>query len=125
VQRVLAVNVLGTVLCCREAVRRMSTRHGGSGGSVVLVSSAASRLGSPGEYRKDPPAPRPLASSRRDPAGGPRARASGSTSSARASSRRGSTPAAASPTGWSGWARRCPWAAPACPRRWPPPWCGC
>ncbi len=50
VQRMLAVNVLGTVLCCREAVRRMSTRHGGSGGSVVLVSSAASRLGSPGEY---------------------------------------------------------------------------
>jgi NAD(P)-dependent dehydrogenase (short-subunit alcohol dehydrogenase family) len=50
VQRMLAVNVLGTVLCCREAVRRMSTRHGGAGGSVVLVSSAASRLGSPGEY---------------------------------------------------------------------------
>ncbi len=50
VQRLLAVNVLGTVLCCREAVRRMSTRHGGTGGSVVLVSSAASRLGSPGEY---------------------------------------------------------------------------
>ncbi|SDC20000.1 NAD(P)-dependent dehydrogenase, short-chain alcohol dehydrogenase family [Geodermatophilus telluris] len=50
VQRVLAVNVLGAVLCCREAVRRMSTRHGGTGGSVVLVSSAASRLGSPGEY---------------------------------------------------------------------------
>ena len=50
VQRMLAVNVLGTVLCCREAVLRMSTRHGGSGGSVVLVSSAASRLGSPGEY---------------------------------------------------------------------------
>jgi len=50
VQRMLAVNVLGTVLCCREAVRRMSTRHGGSGGSIVLVSSAASRLGSPGEY---------------------------------------------------------------------------
>ncbi|HYO35052.1 MAG TPA: SDR family oxidoreductase [Geodermatophilus sp.] len=50
VQRLLAVNVLGTVLCCREAVRRMSTRYGGGGGSVVLVSSAASRLGSPGEY---------------------------------------------------------------------------
>ena len=50
VQRMLAVNVLGTVLCCREAVRRMSTRHGGRGGAVALVSSAASRLGSPGEY---------------------------------------------------------------------------
>jgi NAD(P)-dependent dehydrogenase (short-subunit alcohol dehydrogenase family) len=50
VQRMLAVNVLGTVLCCREAVRRMSTRHGGGGGAIALVSSAASRLGSPGEY---------------------------------------------------------------------------
>ena len=50
VQRMLAVNVLGTVLCCREAVRRMSTRHGGNGGAITLVSSAASRLGSPGEY---------------------------------------------------------------------------
>ena len=50
VRRMLEVNVLGTVLCCREAVRRMSTRHGGPGGSIVLVSSAASRLGSPGEY---------------------------------------------------------------------------
>ena len=50
VQRMLAVNVLGAVLCCREAVRRMSTRHGGAGGSIVLVSSVASRLGSPGEY---------------------------------------------------------------------------
>ena len=50
VRRMLEVNVLGAVLCCREAVRRMSTRYGGPGGSVVLVSSAASRLGSPGEY---------------------------------------------------------------------------
>jgi NAD(P)-dependent dehydrogenase (short-subunit alcohol dehydrogenase family) len=49
-QRVLAVNVLGTLLCAREAVRRMSTRHGGTGGCIVNVSSAASRLGSPGEY---------------------------------------------------------------------------
>ncbi|HEX8518842.1 MAG TPA: SDR family oxidoreductase [Pseudonocardia sp.] len=50
VERVLAVNALGPILCCREAVRRLSTRHGGPGGAVVLVSSAASRLGSPGEY---------------------------------------------------------------------------
>jgi NAD(P)-dependent dehydrogenase (short-subunit alcohol dehydrogenase family) len=50
VERILAVNVLGPVLCCREAVRRLSTRHGGPGGSIVLLSSAASRLGSPGEY---------------------------------------------------------------------------
>jgi NAD(P)-dependent dehydrogenase (short-subunit alcohol dehydrogenase family) len=44
------INVIGTMLCAREAVRRMSTRHGGSGGAMVNVSSAASRLGSPGQY---------------------------------------------------------------------------
>lgn len=50
VSRVLATNVLGTLLCAREAVRRMSTAHGGAGGAIVNVSSAASRLGSAGEY---------------------------------------------------------------------------
>ena len=49
-ERVFAVNVIGSFLCAREAVRRMSTRHGGKGGSIVNVSSAAARLGSPGEY---------------------------------------------------------------------------
>ncbi|MEO6689776.1 MAG: SDR family oxidoreductase [Dokdonella sp.] len=49
-QRVFAVNVFGTMLCAREAVRRMSTHNGGAGGAIVNVSSAASRLGSPGEY---------------------------------------------------------------------------
>lgn len=49
-QRVLATNVIGPLLCCREAVKRMSTRHGGHGGAVVNVSSAAARLGSAGEY---------------------------------------------------------------------------
>ncbi|MFV3333603.1 SDR family oxidoreductase [Pseudomonas sp. NY15437] len=49
-QRVFAVNVTGTFLCCREAVKRMGRRHGGRGGSIVNVSSMASRLGSPNEY---------------------------------------------------------------------------
>lgn len=49
-QRIFAVNVVGSFLCAREAVKRMSTRHGGKGGAIVNVSSAASRLGSPGEY---------------------------------------------------------------------------
>ena len=49
-QRMFAVNVFGSFLCAREAVRRMSTRHGGAGGAIVNVSSAASRLGSPGQY---------------------------------------------------------------------------
>jgi NAD(P)-dependent dehydrogenase (short-subunit alcohol dehydrogenase family) len=50
VLRVLAVNVAGTIICCREAVRTLSTRHGGNGGSIVLLSSAASRLGGSGEF---------------------------------------------------------------------------
>ncbi|TFY97774.1 SDR family oxidoreductase [Ramlibacter rhizophilus] len=49
-RRMFDVNVLGSLLCAREAVRRMSTRHGGSGGAIVNVSSAASRLGSAGQY---------------------------------------------------------------------------
>ncbi len=48
--RVFATNVIGSFLCSREAIRRMSTRHGGRGGAIVNVSSAASRLGSPNEY---------------------------------------------------------------------------
>ncbi|MBZ9581834.1 SDR family oxidoreductase [Klebsiella quasivariicola] len=50
INRVLATNVTGYFLCCREAVKRMSYRHGGKGGAIVNVSSAASRLGAPGEY---------------------------------------------------------------------------
>ena len=49
-QRVLATNVIGSFLCAREAVRRMSTKHGGAGGAIVNVSSMAAKLGSPGEY---------------------------------------------------------------------------
>lgn len=48
--RVLNANVVGSFLCAREAVRRMSTRYGGHGGAIVNVSSVASRLGSPNEY---------------------------------------------------------------------------
>ncbi|WP_028239366.1 SDR family oxidoreductase [Stutzerimonas azotifigens] len=48
--RVFATNVTGSFLCAREAVRRMSTRHGGSGGSIVNVSSVAAKLGAPNEY---------------------------------------------------------------------------
>ena len=48
--RMFAVNVTGSFLCAREAVKRMSTRHGGSGGAIVNLSSAAARIGSPGQY---------------------------------------------------------------------------
>ncbi|MCE0811800.1 SDR family oxidoreductase [Buttiauxella sp. S04-F03] len=50
INRVLATNVTGYFLCCREAVKRMAFRHGGKGGAIVNVSSAAARLGAPGEY---------------------------------------------------------------------------
>jgi NAD(P)-dependent dehydrogenase (short-subunit alcohol dehydrogenase family) len=50
INRVFATNVTGTFLCCREAVKRMSTGRGGRGGVIVNVSSAAARLGAPREY---------------------------------------------------------------------------
>lgn len=50
IHRVFATNAIGTMLCAREAVRRMSTRNGGTGGCIVNVSSLASRFGSPNEY---------------------------------------------------------------------------
>ena len=49
-QRMFAVNVFGSFLCAREAVKRMSTQGGGIGGAIVNVSSAAARIGSPGQY---------------------------------------------------------------------------
>lgn len=49
-QDIVAVNVVGALIAAREAVRRMSTRHGGIGGSIVNVSSAAALLGSPNEF---------------------------------------------------------------------------
>ena len=50
VNETLRVNVTGSILCAREAIRRMSTRHGGNGGAIVNMSSAAARLGSPNEF---------------------------------------------------------------------------
>ncbi len=49
-QRMFAINVFGSFLCAREAVKRMSTAHGGAGGAIVNLSSAAARLGAPGSY---------------------------------------------------------------------------
>jgi len=49
-QRVFSTNIIGTFLCAREAVRRMSTKRGGAGGAIVNVSSMAARLGAPREY---------------------------------------------------------------------------
>ena len=49
-RRMFDINVIGSLLCAREAVRRMSTRRGGDGGAIVNVSSAAARMGAPGQY---------------------------------------------------------------------------
>ena len=49
-QLMFATNIIGPFLCAREAIKRMSTTHGGKGGAIVNISSAAARLGSPGEY---------------------------------------------------------------------------
>jgi NAD(P)-dependent dehydrogenase (short-subunit alcohol dehydrogenase family) len=49
-QRMMGINVIGSLLCAREAVKRMSTAHGGRGGAIVNLSSIAARLGSPNEY---------------------------------------------------------------------------
>lgn len=49
-KRMFEINVYGSFVCAREAVRRMSTRHGGAGGTIVNLSSVAARLGAPGQY---------------------------------------------------------------------------
>jgi NAD(P)-dependent dehydrogenase (short-subunit alcohol dehydrogenase family) len=49
-QRMFNINVIGSMICAREAVRRMSTKHGGRGGAIVNLSSAAARIGAPGQY---------------------------------------------------------------------------
>lgn len=50
ISRVFSTNVIGSFICAREAVRRMSTKHGGNGGAIINISSRASKLGSPNEY---------------------------------------------------------------------------
>jgi NAD(P)-dependent dehydrogenase (short-subunit alcohol dehydrogenase family) len=50
IQRVMTVNVTGSILCAREAIKRMSTRHGGKGGVIINISSVAAKLGSPNTY---------------------------------------------------------------------------
>jgi NAD(P)-dependent dehydrogenase (short-subunit alcohol dehydrogenase family) len=49
-KRMFDINVIGSIVCAREAIKRMSTRHGGRGGAIVNVSSAAARIGAPGQY---------------------------------------------------------------------------
>lgn len=48
--RLFAINITGSILCAKAAIRRMSTRHGGKGGGIVNVTSGAAKLGAPGQY---------------------------------------------------------------------------
>jgi NAD(P)-dependent dehydrogenase (short-subunit alcohol dehydrogenase family) len=50
IKRMFDINIVGSFVCAREAIRRMSTRHGGAGGSIVNLSSAAAKMGAPGQY---------------------------------------------------------------------------
>lgn len=102
ITRVLATNVVGSFLCAREAVRRMSTRHGGRGGAIVNVSSVAAQLGSPGEYVDYAASKGAMETF----TVGSRAKWPAKASASTPSGRRTSTPtfmrAAASPIAWSG-----------------------
>jgi NAD(P)-dependent dehydrogenase (short-subunit alcohol dehydrogenase family) len=49
-ERMMRINVIGAIVCAREAILRMSTKHGGKGGSIVNLSSVAARMGAPGQY---------------------------------------------------------------------------
>ena len=73
IQRMMAVNVTGSILCAREAVKRMSTRNGGKGGVIVNLSSVAAKLGAPNTYvdyaaSKGAVIPSPSASAMKSPA---------------------------------------------------------
>ncbi len=124
-RRMFEINVFGTLLCAREAVRRMSTRHGGSGGAIVNVSSVAATLGAPNQYvdyaaAKGAVDVFTLGLAREVATEGVRVNAVRP-----ASSTPRSTPAAASPTARSGWRRRFRCSAPARRRKSLTPSSGC
>jgi NAD(P)-dependent dehydrogenase (short-subunit alcohol dehydrogenase family) len=117
-QRMFAINVFGSFYCAREAVKRMSTKHGGRGGAIVNLSSAAARLGAPGQYVDYAAAKGAIDTFTVGLAKGSRPRASASTRCVPASSRPTSTPAAAFPTASRRWRPSCRCSAPAAPTRW-------
>ena len=123
-QRIMQANVVGPFLCAREAVRRMSTRHGGAGGVIVNVSSAAARLGSPGEYvdyaaSKGALDTMTIGLGKEVGAEGIRVNAVRPGPYTRRS-----TPAAASRTASTAWPRACRWVGADASRKSPPRCCG-
>ncbi len=108
---IFEVNVLGAFLTAREAARRLSKWSGGAGGSIVLMSSAAARLGSPNLYVDYAASKGAIDTLTLGLAKERAPRGSGSTPFVQASSTRKSTPAAGSPTAQGLWARPLRWAA--------------
>jgi len=110
IERLFAVNVLGPFLCCGEAVRRLSTRHSGSGGSIALMPSSSSRSGSPGDYVDYAASNGALDTLGTGLAKEVAGEASGSTPRAPGSSTPTSTPTAGGRTASTTWATSCRWA---------------
>jgi NAD(P)-dependent dehydrogenase (short-subunit alcohol dehydrogenase family) len=124
-RRMFDTNVLGSFLCAREAVRRMSTRHGGPGGAIVNVSSAAARLGSPGQYVDYAASKGAIDTFTVGWRGKLRQKESASMRCARASSRPRFMPRVDCPTVHATWHRKYPCSALASLRKWRKPLCGC
>ena len=124
-KQVMAVNVAGAILCAREAVRRMSRRHGGTGGAIVNISSRAARIGSAGEWVHYAASKGAIDSftiglAREVATEGIRVNAV-----APGLIETGLHAANGGPSGCSAWPRRCPCNGPACPRRSPRACYGC
>jgi NAD(P)-dependent dehydrogenase (short-subunit alcohol dehydrogenase family) len=112
-RRMFEINVFGSFLCAREAVKRMSTRYGGTGGAIVNVSSAAARLGAPGQYVDYASAKGAIDTFTIGLAKEVAAEGIRVNAVRPASSRPTSTPRAACPTAPATWRRRCPCSGPA------------
>ncbi len=121
IRRMFDINVLGTFLCTREALRRMSTRHGGKGGCIVNVSSVAARLGGPGQYVDYSASKGAIDTFTIGLAKEVAPRAFASTPCVPASSRPTSMPRAANPTGRAKWRQWCRCSAPAARTKSPTP----
>ncbi len=125
IKRMFDINVIGSMLCAREAVRRMSTKHGGEGGAIVNVSSAASRLGSPGQYVDYAAAKGAIDAFTIGLAKEVAAEGIRVNAVRPGLSRPRSMLQVACPRGFATWSTWCPCSEAARPTRWPSPSCGC
>lgn len=122
--RIFAVNAIGPILCAQQAIKRMSSRHDARGGSVINVSSAAARLGSPNEYVDYAASKGALETFTTGFAKEVAREASASTAFARVISTRRCMPVAASPAEWIVSRTRSRWVEAASPKKWRERSCG-